>query len=84
MSTMLEVDEKTAAKLRELAAAEGVSVEQLLATYVPGLHPSKSNENGAGGGSVIPVFEEWADSFPEDVPPLSDNAVSRASTYRDR
>ena len=84
MSMMLDVDEKTAAKLRELAAAEGVSVEQLLATYVPGLRASKSNGNGAGGESVIPTFEEWADSFPQDVPPLSDKAVSRASIYRDR
>src|SRR5436309_558515 len=36
---------------------------------------------GAGGESVIPAFEEWADSFPQDLPPLSDEAVSRASIY---
>jgi hypothetical protein len=84
MSTMLDVDEKTAAKLRELAAAGGISVQQLLATYLPGLRPSISNANGAGGENVIPAFEEWADSFPQDVPPLSDEAISRTSIYRDR
>jgi len=84
MSTKLDVDEKTAAKLRELAAAGGVTVQQLLATYVPGLSPAKSNGNGAGGESLIPAFEEWADSFPKDVPPLSVEAVSRASIYRDQ
>jgi hypothetical protein len=84
MSTMLDVDEKTAAKLRELAAAGGISVEQLLATYVPGLRPSKCNGNGAGDESLVLAFEEWTDSFAQDIPPLSDKAVSRASIYRDR
>jgi hypothetical protein len=84
MSTMLDVDEKTAAKLRELAAAGGVSVQQLLAAYVPGLRPSKTIGNGTGGENAIPAFEEWADSFPQDVPPLPDEAISRASIYRDR
>ena len=84
MSRILDVDEKTATRLRELAAAGGVSVQQLLSTYVPGLRPSKSNGHGAGDESVIPAFEEWADSFPQDLPPLSDEAISRASIYRDR
>jgi hypothetical protein len=84
MRKTLDVDEKTAEKLREIAAAGGISVEQLLATYVPGLQPSVSNGNGGDAGKVLPAFEEWADSFPEDSPPLSDEAISRASIYRDR
>lgn len=84
MRTMLDVDEKTAGKLRELAAAGGISVEQLLAIYVPGLRASVSNGTGFGAESMLPAFEEWADSFPQDIPPLSDEAISRASIYRDR
>ena len=84
MRTVLNVDEKTAEKLRELAAAGGISVEQLLATYVPGLRPSESNGNGGDAEKAMRDFEEWADSFAQDVPPLSDEAISRASIYRDR
>jgi hypothetical protein len=81
MRTVLDVDERTAAKLHELAAADGVSIDQLLAMYVPGLRSSESNGNGTM--DPIPAFEEWADSFDQDAPPLSDEAVSRASIYRD-
>jgi hypothetical protein len=84
MRTVLDVDVGTAEKLRELAAAGGVSVEQLLARYVPGLRPSESNGNGGDVENPIRAFEEWADSFAQDTPPLSDEAVSRASIYRDR
>ena len=79
---MLDIDEKTVAKLRELAASGGVSVEQLLATYVPGLRPSESNGNGSKDS--IRAFEEWAESFGQDAPPLPDEAVSRTSIYRDQ
>jgi hypothetical protein len=79
MRTILDVDEKTASKLRELAAASGVSIDQLLATYVPGLRPS--NENGQDADNAVSAFENWAEDFPRDVPPLSDEAVSRASIY---
>ena len=79
MRTKLDVDEKTAAKLRELAAARGVSVDQVLATYVPGLRPS---EAGNDANDPLAAFEQWADSFTEDSPALSDEAVSRRSIYR--
>jgi hypothetical protein len=51
MRTKLDVDEKTAAKLRELAAAGGVSVDQVIATYVPGLRPSEARGSGEGSAS---------------------------------
>ena len=66
MRTKLDVDEKSAAKLRELAAAGGVSVDQVLATYVPGLGPTEVSGNGAT--DPLPAFEEWADSFNEETP----------------
>ena len=80
MRTKLDVDEKTAAKLRELAASRGMSVDQVLATYVPGLRPTEASGNGAK--DPLPAFEQWADSFTEDAPPLSDEAISRRSIYR--
>ena len=80
MRTKLDVDEKTAAKLRELAAAGGMSVDQVLATYVPGLRPSEARGNAAN--DPLPDFEEWADSFTQEAPPLSDESISRGSIYR--
>ena len=79
MRTKLDVDEKTAAKLRELAAARGISIDQVLAAYVPGLRPTEPMINGK---DPLPAFEEWADSFAEEAPPLSDEAISRSSIYR--
>jgi hypothetical protein len=84
MRTVLNVDEKTAERLRELAAAGGISVEQLLATYIPGIRPPESNGNGGDAENALRAFEEWADSFAQDTPPLSNEAINRASIYRDR
>ncbi len=81
MRTTLDVDEKTPARLREMAAEIGISVDQLLETYVPGLSPLKATGPDAEG--VALAFERWADSFPQNAPPLSDEAISRASIYRD-
>jgi hypothetical protein len=79
---MLDVDEKTAEKLRELAAADGVSIEQLLAAHIPGLRAP--NGNGLQVSDTLVAFDEWMESFAQDAPPLSDDAISRASIYRDR
>jgi hypothetical protein len=81
MVTPLQVNSRTAEKLRELAAAQKVSVDDLLAAYVPGL--SETNKSGAET-DLAQAFEEWASGFPADTPPLSDESVSRASIYRDR
>jgi hypothetical protein len=80
---MLDLDEKTAEKLRELAAADGVSIEQLLVAHIPGLKalPSK---NGVETSDALSAFDEWVESFAQEAPPLSDDAISRASIYRDR
>jgi len=82
MRTTLDLDEKTAQKLRELAAANGVSLDQLLATYVPGLR--QASGNGTNADEAVLAFDQWSDSFPQDSAPLSDEAISRASVYRDR
>jgi hypothetical protein len=81
MRRVLDVDEKTAEKLRELAAADGVSIEQLLAAYIPGL--KGTNGNGMKASDSLLAFDEWVESFAQDASPLSDDAISRASIYRD-
>ena len=83
MATQIEVQVKTAEKLRKLAEAQNVSIDQLLATYVPGLASQETSRNGSEI-DLSQAFDEWAAAFPKDTPPLSDDAVSRASIYRDR
>ncbi len=83
MRTTVEMDSSTATRLQKLADARRISVEELLAAYVPGLSGEESKGNGCGGERVR-EFEEWVSEFPQDTPPLSDEAVSRASICRDR
>jgi response regulator RpfG family c-di-GMP phosphodiesterase len=82
MPVPLQVDSETAEKLRQMAQAQKVSVEELLATYVPGLDVSRNTT----GETSDPVqeFEQWVAEFPTGSSPLSDEAVSRASVYSDR
>jgi hypothetical protein len=82
MRTTLDVDERTANRLRELAAESGASIDEVLAAYVPGLR--RTQGNGADAEETVLAFEEWAESFPQAAPPLSNEAVSRASIYRDQ
>lgn len=85
MRTPLEVEKKTAEKLRQLAEAQKLSAEQLLVAYVPGLASEEADQNGGEGQDKARAFDEWASSFPADSPPLSDDAISRASfTTRNR
>ena len=84
MRTALELERKTAEKLRQLAEAQKLSVEQLLVAYVPGLAPGETDQNGVEAEDKTRAFEEWAASFSCDSPPLSDDAISRSSIYRDR
>jgi hypothetical protein len=83
MRTTLEMDSHAATRLRKLADARRISVEELLAAHVPGLSGEESN-GAASGEERLRAFEEWVAEFPQDTPPLSDEAVGRASIYRDR
>ena len=84
MRTTLEIESKIAEKIRELAQAQNVSIDQLLAACVPGLAADEPNKNESETEDLAQAFEEWAASFPTDTPPLSDQAISRASIYADR
>ena len=77
-SATIEVKHETAKKLLSIAQNEGVSVDELLRIYVPGL-TTPSNGMSAAEGSK--AFREWAESHRRDIPPLSDEAVSRKSFY---
>jgi hypothetical protein len=81
MRTSLEIESGMAAKIREVAAAKNLSIEDLLGAYVPGLLSSKNN-------NPIPTdparaLDEWIAEIP-DTPPLSDEAISRSSIYGER
>jgi hypothetical protein len=80
MLTTLEVEKETAEKLSRLAAARNVSIDDLLAAYIPALQ----NETKASSTEdTLSAFENWASSFETAAPPLSDEAVSRAAIYSD-
>ena len=83
MRTTVEMDSNTATRLRKLADARRISVEELIAAHVPGLSGDESSVTGSGEERVR-AFEEWVAGFPKDTPPLSDEAISRASIYPDR
>ena len=84
MRTVLEVDSETAKRLLQMAEAQKVSIDQLLATYLPAFASEESGKNGTEAPDKLRAFEEWVASFPADTPPLSDQAISRESIYRDR
>ena len=82
MRTFLEVEAETAKRLSEIAKARKISVQELLVASVPGL--AEFEASGTGMGERLENFEKWAGSFPADVSPLADEAVSREAIYRDR
>ncbi len=84
MRTALELEAETAEKLRALARERNVSVEELLSAYIPGLALGHLSKNGSEPEDEAQAFDEWVASFTINAPPLSDEAISRASIYRDR
>jgi hypothetical protein len=81
MRTVLEVDKETAQRLRQLANAKKISIDQLLTAYIPGLASDNSPTPQMETEDSTQAFDEWVASFPPDLPPLSDDAISRASIY---
>jgi len=79
-NTTIEVGAETAKRLRELAQKEGLSIDGLLTVYVPGLTTAVSPQ-ALSAAERSKSFREWAESHRRDVPPLSDEAVSRKSFY---
>lgn len=80
MNMAIEVKSETAQKLLFLAKTEGVSVDELLRVYIPGLTPEIPVQT-LSSAERAKAFHEWAESHRRDIPPLSDEAVSRKSFY---
>lgn len=79
---MLNVNPEIEANLVAIAQRRGLSVDALLQEIVAKeLHMAGSVDTGEDKARA---FIAWADSFPDDAPPLSDEAVSRDSLYPDR
>jgi hypothetical protein len=79
-NTTIEVGAETAKRLRALAQKEGLSIDGLLTVYVPGLSTSEASQEMTPA-ERSKSFREWAESHRRDLPPLSDEAVSRKSFY---
>ena len=84
MRAALEVDAETAKKLRSMVKERKVSLDELLSAHIPGLASDRAPKNGAKASDQIRAFDQWVKSFPKDSTPLSDEATSRESIYRDR
>jgi hypothetical protein len=87
MTVVLELKPEIEARVTALAAAQGVSVEEYIQSYLESL---ASLDEGQSYDSMPPEqwareFEEWLDSHDYiTAPPLSDEAISRESIYRAR
>ncbi len=83
MSITLNLNPDVEKGLMALAKERGISLSdylQEIAAREAARFPAKGI---ASGEERAQAFIEWAESFP-DTPPLSDEAISRASMYPDR
>jgi hypothetical protein len=74
MNATIEVKEETARQLRSLAQHKGISVDDLLRAYVPGLLTNGSSDGRKGQADKIADFIEWAKSHPTNTPLLSEES----------
>ena len=84
MGTMIEVKPETAKQLQTLAAGKGVTVDELLRVYVPGLTTNGAIATIAPPSDRLAEFRAWVNKFSTSGAGLSDEALSRASIYPDR
>ena len=82
MRTVIEIDSRTADRLRELADSKHISVDELLAAHLPGLNDT-APEQTVAGEEKVKAFDEWVRGFPANTPFLSDADIHRGSIYRD-
>jgi plasmid stability protein len=83
----LNLKPEIAARLKTLANAQGLSVEDYLKQLLDrelSLNPTEGvPRTRLSAEEWEREFEEWADSFPE-APPIPDEALSRENLYPDR
>ncbi len=87
IAIVLELKPKVEARLTSLAAIQGVSVEEYIQSFLESL---ASLDEEPSYDSMTPEqwskeFEEWLDGHDYiTAPPLTDEAISRESIYRER
>lgn len=87
MTIILELKPEIEARVIALAVAQGVSVEEYIQSFLESL---ASLDEEPSYDSLTPEqwakeFEEWLDGHDYVIaPPLTDEAVSRESIYRER
>lgn len=82
MNVTLSLNPEIEKVLQVRAHERGLSIEDLLQEVVE-REAVLAAVPASSGKEKARAFVEWADSFP-DTPPLSDEAISRASMYPDR
>ncbi len=83
MTVTLNLNPEVEKGLIALAEARGLSLSEYLQEIVVREAARFPSLAAASGEEKARAFLEWAESFP-DTPPLSDDAISRASMYPDR
>lgn len=88
MEVTLHLKPEVEARLVRQAQAQGMTIEQLLEQMIERSAASNESETPANQSSTM---EEWREAFYDWVnhhdatkPPLSDEAISRESIYRER
>ncbi len=86
MGITLELSPDTEARLIAQAAARGLSVEELLKITIDALLSASDASSSAvlSPQERAQKFVNWAKSHTLKTSPLSDEAISRESIYRDR
>jgi len=83
MTVTLNLNPDVEKGLMALARERGMSLSDYLQEIAAREAARVSIRTNATGEEKARDFLEWAESFP-DTPPLSDEAISRASMYPDR
>ena len=81
---MIELKPETAMKLQSLAADRGISVDEVLRIYVPGLSMKSTSDKAIDQIDKVAEFDAWINEFSTSGPNLPDEAISRESIYPDR
>jgi hypothetical protein len=87
MAITLLLKPETEAQLIARATAKGVPVEQYLKSWIETNLVTEVDQpfhQTATAAEWVDAFTNWANSRSNNAPPLSDEAISRESIYRER
>ncbi|HKS29791.1 MAG TPA: hypothetical protein VJS44_18355 [Pyrinomonadaceae bacterium] len=87
MTIVLELKPEVEARLKALAATQGVSVEEYIQSFLESLAllDEETSYDSGTPEQWAKEFEEWLDSHDYiTAPPLTDEAISRESIYLER